>query len=201
MDLTGGQWLDAVEQRLANLRIESNRTMQQSAAVREETAERRLQIWLQKLTDLQGHACRDLALEWALEAATCVLSADFANIQRLHPNGEGLVLEAQRGFGSSFLNFFEYASDRHSACGLALKEHRPVIVEDAHCSPIFANTRALEELQKAGVRAVRSMPLVDGKGQMLGVISVHYSRPRPQIVSEVKRLQILAGAVARLLGK
>jgi GAF domain-containing protein len=181
--------------------MESNRTLQQSAAAREEIAEKKLQIWLQKLTDLQGHASRDLALEWALEAATCVLSADFANIQRVHPCGEGLVLEAQRGFGSSFLNFFEYANDRHSACGLALKEHRPVSVEDAECSPIFANTPALEELQKAGVRAVRSMPLVDSKGQIVGMISVHYSRPRVHAESELRRLQLLADGVAQLMGK
>ncbi|RBP40550.1 GAF domain-containing protein [Roseimicrobium gellanilyticum] len=199
MDLTGGQWLDGVEQQLAHLRRESNRTAAQSVAAREEAADAKLQIWLQKLTELQGLASRDVALTWALEAATSVLSADFANVQRLHPTGQGLILEAQRGFGRSFLNFFEFTNDRHSACGLAMQEHRPVIVEDVNTSPIFADTQSLDELQKASVRAVRSMPLVDGTGQMLGMISVHYCRPRAHVVSELKRLQLLAAAVARLL--
>jgi GAF domain-containing protein len=200
MDLTtSGQWLDAVEQKLAHLRAESNRTAQQAIALREELAENKLQRWLQKLVELQGNASRDLALTWALEAATSVLSADFGNIQRMHPSGEGLVLEAQRGFGRSFLNFFEYSNDRHSACGLAMQEHRPVVVEDVECSPIFENTPALEELQKACVRAVRSMPLVDSKGLLVGMISVHYRRPRPHSEAEVRRMKLLANAVARLL--
>ncbi|QIF03627.1 GAF domain-containing protein [Roseimicrobium sp. ORNL1] len=199
MDLTSGQWLDAVEQKLAYLRTESNRTAQQSVALREELAENKLQRWLQKLTELQGNTSRDLALAWALEAATSVLSADFGNIQRMHPSGEGLVLEAQRGFGSSFLKFFEYANDRHSACGLAMQEHRPVVVEDVECSPIFENTQALEELQKASVRAVRSMPLVDGKGQLVGMMSVHYRTPRLHSEAELRRMKLLANAVARLM--
>lgn len=201
MDLTGGQWRDGLEQKLAHLRKESMRTAEQSVAAREEAADTRLEIWLRKLTNLQGNTSRDMASAWALEAATSVLSADFANIQRLHPSGRGLVLVAQRGFGRSFLDFFEFVDDRHSACGMALHEHRPVVVEDANTSPIFADTASLDELQKAGVRAVRSMPLVDGKGQMLGMISVHYSRPRAHSGSELKRFQILAGVVARLLGR
>lgn len=111
------------------------------------------------------------------------------------------MLEAQRGFRKSFLNFFEFTNDRHSACGLALQEHRPVIVEDVNSSPTFANTKGLEELQRAGVRAVRSMPLVDEKGNILGMLSVHYSRPRLCLESELKRLQLLADAVVRLMGR
>jgi signal transduction protein with GAF and PtsI domain len=201
MDLTTGQWLEAVEEKLAYLRTESNRTAQQAVALREEAAEKKLQRWLQKLTELQGNASRDLALAWALEAATSVLSADFGNVQRMHPSGGGLVLEAHRGFGRSFLNFFEYTSDRHSACGLAMQEHRPVVVEDVECSPIFENTQALEELQKASVRAVRSMPLVDGKGQLVGMMSVHYRSPRLHSEAELRRMRLLANAVAKLLGK
>ena len=199
MNLTGGQWLEGVEKKLAHLRLESTRTAQQSATAREEAADARLKIWLERLTDLQGDASRDFAFAWALEAATSVLSADFGNIQRLNPNGKGLVLTAQRGFKNSFLNYFAFANDQHSACGLAFQEQRPVVVEDVNSSPIFANTQGLDELQKAGVRAVRSMPLVGSKGQTLGMISVHYNRPRAHSGTELKRLKLLADAVARLL--
>ena len=196
-----GHWFDEIERQLAHLRLESARAVQGSAAAREGAAEAKLKIWLEKLTALETYASRDLALELALEAATAVLSADFANVQRIHPSGRGLVLEAHRGFGQSFLNFFEFVEDRHSACGLALQEHRPVIVEDVISSPIFANTRGLEELQLAGVRSVRSVPLVGSSGQVLGMLSVHWHRPRAHSDAELKRLQALAGAIARLFGR
>ncbi|MBV8381894.1 MAG: GAF domain-containing protein, partial [Planctomycetaceae bacterium] len=79
---------------------------------------------------------RDAVLDSALDAALSVASADCANIQLIHPNRRGLVLKAQRGFEPPFLDFFAYVDDSHSACGVALRERRPVVVEDVSRSPI-----------------------------------------------------------------
>jgi hypothetical protein len=50
-------------------------------------------------------------------------------------------------------------------------------VGDVAESRIFAQTAQLEVILDAGVRAVKSLPLIGSKGQMLGMLSVHYRRP------------------------
>jgi GAF domain-containing protein len=183
----------------AQLRAGTICAIQQATVMREEAAETRLHLWLERLTQLRPHTSRDTALEWALDAALSVSSADCANIQLVHPVGHRLVLKAQRGFSAPFLDFFEVVDDRHSACGVALKEHRPVFVQDVVWSPIFAQTRALDVMLEAGIRGVASTPLIDHAGQLLGMLSVHYHRPRAYIDSDLARLQALAAAVADLI--
>jgi GAF domain-containing protein len=178
---------------------EAFRDMQKATLMKEEAAEARLHLWLDRFTQLQGHIDRDTALEQCLDAALSVTSADYANIQLVHPGGRGLVLKAQRGFREPFLDFFAFVQDRRTACGLAMEERRPVVVQDVIRSPIFAQTRGLDVMLDAGVRAVRSAPLVGRSGEVLGMLSVHHRQPRDHIDSELVRFQALAVAVAALI--
>src|SRR5689334_18747130 len=100
----------------AQLRAEAACDIQMARAIKEEAAEVRLQLWLERLGQMRPHSCRDTALGQALDAAISVLSADWANIQRVHPGGRGLVLEAQRGFRTPFLDFFAFVDGRRTAC-------------------------------------------------------------------------------------
>jgi GAF domain-containing protein len=184
----------------AQLRAGAIHAIQQATAMREEAAETRLQIWLERLTQQWMHTCRDMALEPSLDAALSVTSADCANIQLVDPSGRGLVLTAQRGFRQPFLDFFAIVDDCQTACGVAWQEHRPVVVEDILCSPIFEQSRVLEVMLEAGIRAVKSTPLLDRTGQILGMLSVHYRRPRAHIDSDLTRFQALAAAVAAGIG-
>jgi GAF domain-containing protein len=184
---------------LAQVRAEAICARQRAIAMKEEAAESRLHLWLERLRELPAHTGRDMALERALDAALSVASADCANIQRVHPSGRGLVLEAQRGFWPPFLDFFAFVDDGNTACGVALEQRRPVVVEDIIRSPIFVGTRGLEVLLEAGIRAVKSAPLIGRQGQMLGMISVHYRKPRAHVDSELTRLQALAASVAALI--
>jgi GAF domain-containing protein len=186
--------------RYARFHAEARCLIQQATALKEEAAAMRLRLWLEWLPRLRRHADRDTALERALDAAISVGSADGANIQLVHPSRCGLVLKAQRGFRRPFLDFFAFVSDRHSACGVALEERRPVVVEDVLRSPIFAQTTGLDVMLEAGVRAVKSLPLVGPAGRILGMLSVHYRRPRAHIDSDLTRLQTLAAAVSDLIG-
>ena len=69
-------------------------------------------------------------------------------------------------------------------------------VSDVVCSPIFTSNPALEVILEAGIRAVISAPLIGPAGDTLGILSVHYRRPRAVAAAEVMRLVALAGAVA-----
>jgi GAF domain-containing protein len=184
---------------LAQLSSWANGLIQRALAMREEAAEMRLRLWLERLEQLRAGAGRDTTFERALDAALSVASADCANIQLVHPGRRALVLKAQRGFRGPFLDYFACVEDRHSACGVALKERRPVVVEDVARSPIFAQTRGLEVMLEADVRAVKSTPLIGPSGRALGMLSVHYRRPRAHVESELTRFRAVAAAVAALI--
>jgi GAF domain-containing protein len=183
----------------ARLRAEAVGLIQAAVAMKQEAAEMRLHLWLERLALLRPHTDRNAALGAALDAARSVASADCANIQLVRPGREGLVLVAQQGFRPPFLDFFEFVGDRHSACGLALLERRSVAVGDVLRSPLFAGTRGLEVMLEGGVQAVVSAPLVGPAGLVQGVLSVHYRRPRAFVESEVTRLRALARAVAQII--
>jgi GAF domain-containing protein len=164
-------------------------------------AETELHLWRERLAEQRMYASRETSLEMALDAAMSVASADCANIQLLHPSGRGLVLKAQRGFRQPFLDFFEFVDDDHTACGVALREQRSVIVEDIINSPIFVYTSGLDVMLEAGIRAVKSTPLIGRAGQVLGMVSVHYRRPRAHVDSGVARFQALAAAIGALIDR
>ncbi|HKY08322.1 MAG TPA: GAF domain-containing protein [Candidatus Binatia bacterium] len=159
----------------------------------------KLRLWLERLTNQRMNTSSDTALAEALDSALSVATADCANLQLVHRSRRGLELKAQRGFGQPFLDFFAFVNDGRTACGRALREHRPVVVQDITTSPIFLGTEALEVMLDAGIRAVTSTPLIDDSGEILGVLSVHYRQPHPHMASGLIRLQTLATAVAGLI--
>jgi len=168
-------------------------------AIKEETLNARLRLWQDRLSPERMLTTRDRALERALDAALSVTSAACGNIQWLHPNGRGLELVAHRGFSPTFLNFFEFVDGDRTACSEALRERRPIMVPDIVGSPIFAGTQALDVLLDAGIRSVKSVPLVSRTGKTLGVMSVHYREPRPYLNAELVRFQSLAYSIGDLI--
>jgi GAF domain-containing protein len=84
---------------------------------------------------------------------------------------------------------------------VALREQRSVVVEDIVSSPIFVYTSGLDVLIEAGIRAVKSTPLIGRAGQVIGMVSVHYRRPRAHIDSDVARFQALAAAIGLLIDR
>jgi GAF domain-containing protein len=177
----------------------SRYAIQQAMTMREEDAAMRQRLRMQRLIQEPVGIGRDAALEYVLDAALSVASADCANIQLIHPDRHGLVLRAQRGFEPPFLDFFAYVDDSQSACGVALRDRRPVVVEDVTRSPIFAQTPGLAVMLGAGIRAVMSTPLIGNTGEVLGMLSVHYRRPHADLDSDLTGLQALASSIADLI--
>src|SRR6185436_15685950 len=63
-----------------------------------------------------------------LDAAIAIAGADRGNLQLFEPETGTLKIVAQRGFDSSFVDFFQNAVDRAAACTAAMKARRRVIV-------------------------------------------------------------------------
>jgi GAF domain-containing protein len=114
-------------------------------------------------------------VEAALDATVRGTGADMGNIQLMSP--EGLVIVAQRGFEREFLDFFACVKTEGS-CGAASHRATRVVVSDVHSDPIFAGTTAEEVMELAHARACQSTPLFGASGEVIGVLSTHYERPR-----------------------
>ncbi|WP_440945069.1 PAS domain S-box protein [Methanosarcina sp. T3] len=135
-----------------------------------------------------------------VEAAIAITKADKGNIQILDPSTGKLKIAAQRGFDLPFLEFFEFvdAGDA-AACGIAMERLERVIVEDITLSPIFLGNDALGVLLNEDVRAVQSTPMVSRSGQLLGIVSTHFSRIHTPAKQELILIDILARQVADII--
>lgn len=125
-------------------------------------------------------ADRPLILDAILIAATSI-AAHACDLQTYEPDTRSLRLVRQRGFPAEFLAYFA-AIDATcpSACGTALTTKEPVLIDDITHSAIFAGQPTLKVMLNAGSRAVQSFPLLAQTGDILGVLSFHYSsRPPP----------------------
>src|SRR5262249_906917 len=117
------------------------------------------------------------ALSEALDEAIAVTGADMGNVQLFDPVDGTLGIEAQRGFGDPFLEFFQRVGEGKAACGTAFRGARQVAVDDVTDSAIFSPGE-LEAMLDARARAVQSTPLIGPSGLVLGVLSTHYRGPR-----------------------
>lgn len=135
----------------------------------------------------------------AVDAAIRLGGADMGDAQLLDPACGVLRLDAQRGFHEPFLEYFATVRAGENACGAALRDGRPVIVEDVESGPLFAGTPAREVMLDAGSRAVYSTPLIAPSGRALGMLSVHYRRRHRPSDVDVRVLGLVAERASRLL--
>lgn len=114
-------------------------------------------------------------LEEGLEDALSLLHADRGNVQIVDPFTGSLVLVLQTGFSDEFLEYFAVVDDNGSACGRTAAQHAQTVICDVNTDPGFAPHR--EIAAASNFRSVQSTPLVEQSGQVVGVLSTHYSRP------------------------
>jgi PAS domain S-box-containing protein len=141
--------------------------------------------------DIRG--CLDEVLRVAIE----ISGADKGNIQLLDPASGTLSLTAHSGFEQPFLDFFAgVGEDGASACALGMETLQRVIVEDVTENEIFNRQPALEIMLDAGVRAVHSLPLLNSTGNLLGIISTHFTTPHRPSEQELRLMDLLARQTA-----
>ena len=109
-----------------------------------------------------------------------------------------LEIKAQRGFDEAFLKFFEQVRvEEGSACARALRNRKPVIIEDIMSDEEFSPCRNI--VSHAGIRAVQSTPIISSSGALLGILYTHFAaRHRPTEI-ELRELQFTAQLAADAL--
>jgi len=151
--------------------------------------------------ELRQVSGRRLLYGKVLEGALSLGGADRGNLQLANRAAGGLLIVAEHGFGSEFLEYFAVVDDDRSACGRAAEFGAQTVIADVMTDPGFAPHRAIAAA--SGFRAVLSTPLIDQAGRLIGVVSTHYRRPyRPSWRDRqvMKRFGELAGrAVAEHL--
>jgi signal transduction histidine kinase/CheY-like chemotaxis protein len=106
-----------------------------------------------------------------------------------------LVVHARAGFDEAAIRALgSSVLPGMGACGLAYHERRRVVVMDTETDPAFA---AYRECARAhGVRAVHSVPLIAGSGEVVGAMSVHFPGPRFPSEREMHQADLLANKAA-----
>jgi PAS domain S-box-containing protein len=119
------------------------------------------------------------SLLWDIvEAAIAIAGTDMGNIQLVDPASGALKIVAQRGFKQPFLDFFASVShDVPTTCGAAFQCIERKVIDDVPGSPALAGTPELEALLAAGVQSVQSTPLINRRGEVIGMLSTHWRKP------------------------
>lgn len=172
-------------------------------------AEAQLNADLTAMTTLRdvGSMCMqpgpDLAtcLQAILSAGVSLAKADKGTLQLFEPHSNTLAVVAHHGFEQLFLKFFERVGDgAHAAvCAAAMRSRKRVIVDDVMTSELFAEQPSQKVLIDAGVRAVISTPVLSSQDNLLGMISVHYTRPYLPMRRDLDLLDLLARQAADFL--
>ena len=137
-----------------------------------------------------------------LEGALSLGGADRGNLQLVNQATGALLIVAEHGFRSEFLEYFAVVDDDGSACGRAAKRGAQTVIADVTTDPGFAPHRAIAAA--SGFRAVVSTPLTGRDGRLIGMVSTHYRQPYGPLGRDrqvMTRYGQLAGwAVAEHLG-
>ena len=99
-----------------------------------------------------------------------------------------LTLRVHRGFDEAFVEEIERVPFGGGAWGVAYTERRPMVVEDTETDPVFDPYR--DAARRAGFRACQSTPLFTRSGDVIGVLSVHFARPRRPAESETRLIDL-----------
>jgi signal transduction histidine kinase/DNA-binding response OmpR family regulator len=138
-------------------------------------------------------------LHEVLDATMQLQRADFGDVQLYNKETCTLEIVAQRGFQSEFLDYFRSvdATD-DTACGLALRHRRRIIIEDVDLDPDFEQHRGLAA--RAGFRAVQSTPLFDRRsGEPLGMLSTHFRNPHRPSARDLRLTDLYASQAADVI--
>jgi GAF domain-containing protein len=124
-------------------------------------------------------------IQVVLNDAVALHGAEFGNVQLA--TDDYLVIVAQRGFRTSFLNAFRRIhADTGTSCGRALREKRTVVIRDLQRDKGYAAYRPI--VKAAGCRSVTSTPLLTSNNVVIGVVSTAFVNVHEPTSIEIKTL-------------
>ena len=148
---------------------------------------------------LGGIAEEEPALQAILDVAVDSQGAQFGLIWIHEPDTGALVARASRGFSEASLLEFDriMPGSRGGSAGKAFARRSRWVIEDIDGDPDFAAFRAAAHA--AGFRAIHSTPIITRGGELLGVVSVHFSGPHVPRQRDMQMADVCARNVADVI--
>ena len=153
--------------------------------------------------DLIGARGTRTLYEQILDTAMAILEADFAAIQKYHPergtSGE-LSLLSHRGFHGDALKHWEWVGPTAcTSCAQAMRTGARVAVADVRTCDFMAGSGDLQGYLQAGVLSILTTPLISRSGALLGMLSTHWREPHEMSPGEIQAMDVLARLAASLI--
>src|SRR5688572_48385 len=180
------------------------------AAVRE--SEARLEAELEDATLLQSISAElvheeteDSLYDKIVAAAMAIMHSQFAVLQRLHPergNGGQLELLAAKGFTPQSMaewTWIDAGPASQSCSATSLRAGGRAIIADIEKHPALEGSTDLDRYRRTGIAAVQSTPLFARDGNIVGMLSTHWTRPHTPPERDLRQLDILARQAADLV--
>jgi two-component system CheB/CheR fusion protein len=137
-------------------------------------------------------------LKEVLAAATRLNETDLGSVHLFDAAGNRLNLAAASGFGPEFAREYGSIDPAHdSTFARALKTRGRIVVEDYRTETGLADeTRNPDAL---GCRAVLITPLTTRKGELLGIMSIHFRQAHRPTERDMQRTDLYARQAADLI--
>lgn len=118
------------------------------------------------------------ALREVLGMAVGDAHADFGTVQQYDSTEDCLKIVASCGFTDQALDLFQIVRrDTNSTCAATLRQRMRTVVGNIAASYLFVGRSELGALQRAGVAAAHSAPIIVENGRLWGVFTVHFREP------------------------
>jgi signal transduction histidine kinase len=107
------------------------------------------------------------------------------------------TIVAHRGFSPAALAAIPAQAWPNSAVQQAYNSGRPLVLEDIESDPRFEDYLTLT--RREGIRAAHGTPLIGGNGDVIGLLTVHFTEPHPASERETRLTEICAQKAAILV--
>jgi DNA-binding NarL/FixJ family response regulator len=139
---------------------------------------------------------------WIPKILTSIIEAtdaNFGDVQLLDSSRQALRIVAHQGFDTDFVTFFETVSTASLCCVQAMKQRSRVIVSDIASDPLLQHTQARDMILRSRIHTCQSTPMIASSGELIGVASTHFDRPRVFSQRVLQRVdEIISKFVAKI---
>jgi PAS domain S-box-containing protein len=126
-------------------------------------------------SQLLESAPMDMHLQGILETLAGMHGAVGGTLSLRDTDRHTLEIVASLGFDRSLVERQSVTDSGQGACALVIAAGQRVVIEDTERDPRYASCVGFA--RSAGFRAIHATPLVSQRGDVLGVLSLHYDRP------------------------
>jgi signal transduction histidine kinase len=129
-------------------------------------------------------------LEEVLAAVTALQDTNMGVLMLYDAERRDLRPVVSVGFSKEYFSLVGRIPEGAGACGMAVAERSPVMIEDVESEPSFS--RYVEAARLATYRAVYSIPLLSRTGDVVGTIDTCWSEPHRLSEREISLVQLYA---------